>query len=464
MASKPHILIFPFMAQGHTIPLLDLSKALSSSGLKVTILTTPSNSSSIKSYISEYSNTTINLREIPFPKVEGLPKGCENMSQIFSPNHILPFFNATKLLRQPFEETIRDMTKLEDQPSCVISDSFLGWTNASCRSFGIPRLVFHGMGAFAMAVKKSLSIYQTHKEGVDSDGKIRNVKGVQLSFVLNTSDLPNSLRETNGEISRFFLEAEKSDLGSWGIIANTFYELEKDYVGSLQSLYGNETKTFCIGPLFLLYGQILKEPNPFPTWANWLNQQAHSRSTIFVSFGSQANLSEEQLEELAYGLKLSGQHYIWVVRKTDWNPPSTSCGRSKGLIVRDWVDQKWILAHRAIGGFVSHCGWNSTLESVSNGVPILAWPMQAEQHLNAKFLVEELKVGLRVPNLGRDGNVVERTIISKGVRELMGGEGGKQARENAMELGKMAKRAVQVGGSSYKSLDLLVQQIGDLTK
>ncbi|KAH7524258.1 hypothetical protein FEM48_Zijuj06G0100200 [Ziziphus jujuba var. spinosa] len=98
MASKPHILIFPFMAQGHTIPLLDLSKALSSRGVKVTILTTTSNSSSIKSYISEYSNTVIIIKEIPFPKVEGLPKGCENMSHIFSPNHILPFYNATRLL------------------------------------------------------------------------------------------------------------------------------------------------------------------------------------------------------------------------------------------------------------------------------------------------------------------------------------------------------------------------------
>ncbi|XP_060673098.1 probable UDP-glucosyl transferase 73B6 [Ziziphus jujuba] len=165
------------------------------------------------------------------------------------------------------------MTKLGDQPACVISDSFLGWTNASCRRFGIPRLTFHGMGAFAMAVKKSLSIYQTHREGVDSDSTIRNVEGVQLPFVLTTSDLPNSLRETNGEISRFFLDAEISDLGSWGVIANTIYELEKDHVGSLLSLYDNQTMAFCIGPLFLLHGQILKEPNPFPTWANWLNQQ-----------------------------------------------------------------------------------------------------------------------------------------------------------------------------------------------
>ncbi|KAH7524259.1 hypothetical protein FEM48_Zijuj06G0100300 [Ziziphus jujuba var. spinosa] len=162
------------------------------------------------------------------------------------------------------------MTKLGDQSACVISDSFLGWTNASCRRFGIPRLTFHGMGAFAMAVKKSLSIYQTHREGVDSDSTIRNVEGVQLPFVL--------------------------------------------------------TMAFCIGPLFLLHGQILKEPNPFPTWANWLNQQVKSKSTIFVSFGSQANLSPEQLEELGYGLELSGRNYMWVVRKKDWDPPSTNCG------------------------------------------------------------------------------------------------------------------------------------------
>lgn len=399
------------------------------------------------------------------------------MSHIFSPDHVLPFFNATKLLKEPFEEAIRDMcNKLEeDQPSCVISDSFLGWTNESCRGFGIPRLVFNGMGVFAMAVKKSLSIYQTHcSEGLDSNGRILNVKGVQLPFALSTADLPNSLRNMDGEISRFLLEAEKSDLGSWGVIANSFVELEKGYVGSLESLFGNETKVFCVGPLFL-YEQMLEgdrvasnlkgPPNPQTVWANWLNQQVKAKSTIFVSFGSQANLSADQLDELAYGLELSGQHYIWVVRSKDWDPPSTNSGRSKGLIVREWVDQKCILAHKAIGGFLSHCGWNSTLESLANGVPILAWPMEAEQHLNAKYLVEELKVGLRVPNFSRDvGIVVERTLISKAVREFMGGKRGKQARETAMEFGRLAKRTVQAGGSSYKSLNELIQQIGEATK
>ncbi|KAF3446499.1 hypothetical protein FNV43_RR11678 [Rhamnella rubrinervis] len=317
------------------------------------------------------------------------------MSHIFSPDHFLPFFNATKLLKEPFEEAIKDMcNKLqEDQPSCVISDWFLGWTNASCLGFGIPRLVFHGMGVYAIAVKKSLSIYQTHvNKGLDFNVIILNVKGVQLSFALSTADLSNSLMDMESEISRFFLEAEKSDLGSWGVIANSFVELEKDYVGSLESLYGNETKAFCVGPLFL-YEQIL-EGNRFAL-----------------------NLKEPANPQT--------------------NPSRTNRDRSKGLIVKEWVDQKWILAHKAIGGFLSHCRWNSTLESLANGVPILAWPMQAEQHLNAKYLVEELKIGLRVPNFKRDvGNIVERTLISKGVRELMGGKRGKQAREKAIEFWK----------------------------
>jgi hypothetical protein len=451
MASNSHILVFPFMAQGHTIPLLDLAKLLSRRGFKVTILTTPSNASSISSYTSQFSN--IHLKEISFPQVQGLPKGCENMSQL-SRDHLIQFFKATKLLQQPFEKTLEDMSKVQDPPVCVFSDSFLGWTNESCRVFGIPRFVFHGMGVLPMAIKKSLLIHQTYK--VESDEIPLVVKGVQLGFTLTKQDLPKSIRETDINISQFFLDAEKSDIGSWGVIANSFFELEKDHVSSLESMYGNETKVWCVGPLFL-YDQI--GPNPSTIWAQWLNQKVGENSVIYVSFGSLADLSEAQLDELAYGLELSGHDYFLIVRSKNWNPPCEINGDGRGLIVREWVDQRWILAHEAIGGFLSHCGWNSVLESLSVGVPILAWPMGAEQHLNAKYLVEELKVGVQVPNLKRDQVIVRREVICEGVKELMGGEKGLKARKKAVEFGRMAIRSVEVGGSSYNNLDKLVDQI-----
>lgn len=178
---------------------------------------------------------------------------------------------------------------------------------------------------------------------------------------------------------------------------------------------------------------------------------------IYVSFGSQAYLSDNQLNEFAYGLELSGKDYICVVKPNNWDPPR-DIKNGRGLFVKDWVDQKWVLAHKAIGGFLSHCGWNSVLESLSMGVPILAWPMQNEQHLNAKFLVEEMKVGLQLPTVTRDGNTVRREVIGEAVKELMGGENGKRVRGKAIKIGKMAKRAVQVGGSSYKCLNELIDQ------
>ncbi|KAF8400435.1 hypothetical protein HHK36_013733 [Tetracentron sinense] len=180
------------------------------------------------------------------------------------------------------------------------------------------------------------------------------------------------------------------------------------------------------------------------------------------------DLSHKQLDEVAFGLEMSEHGFIWVVRSRTWNPPSEIEKKmmERGLIVREWVDQRRILAHKAIGGFLSHCGWNSVLESLSMGVPILAWPMVAEQHLNAKFLVEELKVAEQVPigTIHGEENIIRREVICEGVRELMGGEKGRKARQKAEELGKMGRRAVQEGGSSYGSLNKLIDQLHDICR
>ncbi|KAF8400436.1 hypothetical protein HHK36_013734 [Tetracentron sinense] len=272
MASQHHIVIFPFLAQGHTLPILDLSKALSCRGLKVTIITTPSNSPFIRLIISRYPE--IHLREISFPLVEALPKGCENTAQLPSMDLLLPFLTATKQLQQPFEQALRDMSQVQDLPICVISDSYLGWTNTSCRAFNIPRLVFHGMGAFSMAVRKSLLAHQTHKHKSNTEPLC--VPGVRLDFQLTKTDLPKSLREMDYDnpLSRFHLEAEESDLESWGVIINSFTELEKDHIASLESFYKNGAKAWCVGP-FLLYEETMEgKEDPSRTWVEWLINKA----------------------------------------------------------------------------------------------------------------------------------------------------------------------------------------------
>ena len=151
------------------------------------------------------------------------------------------------------------------------------------------------------------------------------------------------------------------------------------------------------------------------------------------------------------------------MRSKTWDPPNGWNERMKeeGLVVYDWVEQRSILAHPSVGGFLSHSGWNSTLESLVNGVPLLTWPMFSEQTLNAKLVTTGLEAGLVVPESYVGGEkiiTVDRTVICESVKELMGGEKGRKVKERAQELGQLARHAVEKG-ASRKKLDELVEQL-----
>ncbi|XP_074295689.1 UDP-glycosyltransferase 73B1-like [Silene latifolia] len=171
------------------------------------------------------------------------------------------------------------------------------------------------------------------------------------------------------------------------------------------------------------------------------------------------------LHEIAQGLDSAGHPFIWVVRSISWTPPEGWEERVKGrgLVIREWVDQRSILAHPAIGGYLSHCGWNSVLESLSMGVPILTWPIGAEQPLNAKLVVNVLKAGLAMDStldeVREEGVVYGCNAISSGVKELMGEESGRLARKRAKEIGLMARNVVEKDGSSSKKLDELINSL-----
>ncbi|XXG73356.1 hypothetical protein AAC387_Pa07g2288 [Persea americana] len=128
------------------------------------------------------------------------------------------------------------------------------------------------------------------------------------------------------------------------------------------------------------------------------------------------------------------------------------------MVVREWVEQREVLKHEIVRGFLSHCGWNSVLESICAEVPILAWPMMAEELMNAKMVVEELGIGLRVKEEG-GGGVVGWEEVKEMVKELMVGERGKEVGKKVKELGKKAKRAVEEGGSSWRSLALMLDEV-----
>ncbi|KAI3931127.1 hypothetical protein MKX01_029317 [Papaver californicum] len=199
----------------------------------------------------------------------------------------------------------------------------------------------------------------------------------------------------------------------------------------------------------------------------WLDEMlAKGGSVLYVAFGSQAEISTEQLQEIANGLEISGTNFLWIIRsskpKGDEIVDEEFEGRVKGrgLVVREWVDQVEILNHRSINGFMSHCGWNSVMESICASVPILAWPMMAEQHINARMVVEELGIGVRV--IAENGSVrgfVTSECIDKQVRELMEREKGDETRKKVKQLSEEARRAMEEGGSSWFTLDHLINEV-----
>lgn len=328
------------------------------------------------------------------------------------------------------------------------------------------------MAVVSMAICKTAFVHAQNLRTKPTSEPL-DLPGLTLPFVLTKAELPEGVinaTDVNDPFVEFILEVGEADINSWGVVVNSFLELERDHVPALEAFYeyGAGAKAWCVGPLCLFNQQ--SKPDPFSTVMKWLNEEAAATapgSVVYVSFGTQADVSDAQLDEVCFGLEKSGCPFVWVVRSTTWSPPEgwEERVKGKGLVVREWVDQPQILAHRAVGGFLSHCGWNSVLEGLSAGVPFLAWPMVAEQVLNAKLVVEGLGAGVGVLKSNTSSELgseicVSRQEICEGVKELMGGgDKGRNARDRAQALGVVGRRAVQQGGSSYAALDQLVDQL-----
>ncbi|KAI3990108.1 hypothetical protein MKX01_018769 [Papaver californicum] len=464
---KPHhVVIFPFMSQGHTLPLLDLSKSLSNLKLTVTIITTPANAPQIQNFISKYPN--IHLRQIPFPRIQELPSPCENTNDLPSMSYLPLFFAATAELQEPFDKVLQDMKDSGSLPICVVSDYFLGFTLDTCRKFNVPRVVFHGMGVLSMVISKYIIMHAGHILNSGFEESIQ-LPGLTLPFNLARGDgIPEILLacvDPDNPITQFFTEIVESETNSWGVIVNSFAELENEHVGNLESFYKQEgAKAWCVGPLFL-YHDMDNEEKPDDETIKWLDEQKDG-SVVYVSFGTQAEVSDSQLDEVIHGLGMSNHPFIFVIRSKKWVFPEGLEGtlKGRGLVVREWVNQRRILSHKVIGGFLSHCGWNSVLESIPCQVPLLVWPMMAEKPLNARIVVDGFGIGVKVPmgttcKVGDEIVVVGREDICKGVDELMKSEKGMRAREKVKSLGEVARQAVQKDGSSYKCLTEFVDAL-----
>ncbi|CAA7043440.1 unnamed protein product [Microthlaspi erraticum] len=265
----------------------------------------------------------------------------------------------------------------------------------------------------------------------------------------------------------------ESESNSFGVLVNSFYELEPAYADFYRSV--GAKRAWHIGPLSLFNREFAEKAQRGKKGVideqeclKWLESKTPG-SVIYVSFGSGAKFTNEQMLEIAAGLEGSQQNFIWVVKKNekqgekeDWLPEGyEERTKGEGLIIRGWAPQMLILEHKAVGGFVTHCGWNSALEGISMGLPMVTWPRGAEQFYNEKLLTQVLRIGVNVgaTELVKKGKLISREEVAKAVREVIDGEEAEERRERAKKLGEMAKAAVEEGGSSYNDLSRFMEEL-----
>jgi hypothetical protein len=464
------------MGHGHMIPTIDMAKIFASKGVKATIVTTPLNKPIISNAIAQsknHSSYNIDIQTIKFPCVEGgLPEGCENVNAIPSPPLVPTFFNATKLLQKPFEELL-----LQQKPHCIIADMFFPWATDSAAKFGIPRIVFHGTSFFSLCAGQCMKQYEPHKN-VSSDTELFEIPNLPGNIKLTRLQLPSIFTTIDDpitqNIAKLFAEIRESEVRSYGVIVNSFYELESVYVDYYRNVLG--TKEWHIGPISIHNRIKNKEQTSYRGnetsidkhyCLKWLDTKKIN-SVVYLCFGSTTSFLNSQLKEIAMGLEASGHNFIWVVNKKNEDEEKCKFERfekkmkGKGLIIRGWCPQRLILEHKSIGAFVTHCGWNSTIEAVTVGVPMITWPMGAEQFYNEKLVTDVLKIGVPVGVkkwIGVVGDSVQWSAVEKAVKRVMEGEDAEEMRNKAKLLAQMAKKAVEEGGSSSSQLNAFIEEL-----
>ncbi|KAK2971101.1 hypothetical protein RJ640_005248 [Escallonia rubra] len=453
-ASSPHFVLFPFMSQGHTIPLLYLARFLRQRLVNLTIFSTPANSPAIRTSLHD---TDVSIIDLPFPKdIAGLPPGVENTDKLPSLSSFPEFANATKFIQPRFEEALEKLRHV----SCIISDSFLPWTQESAAKLRIPRLVFNGINNFSMTMYYIIAQEQPNAQVCSDDEPFPIPNFPNLNLTVNDIEPPFCELGSKSALIDFLAEQATAMSKGRGLIVNSFYELEPSFNDYWNRKFG--PTAWCVGPLCLAKP---KKSQTFqkPTWIEWLDEKlAVQQAVLYVAFGTQADISLEQLHEIALGLEQSKVSFMWALRPRhqDFLDRFEERVKDRGLIVKEWVDQMEILQHDSIQGFLSHCGWNSVLESICAGVPILALPLIAEQHLNARLVVEVIGVGLRIsPSNGSVRGFVKSEEVEKMVKELMHGEKGAEARKKVEEVGVAASRATEEGGSSWCTLNQLIEEV-----
>eukprot|EP00253_Pinus_taeda_P036474 PITA_36474 len=476
-----HAVIVPYPFQGHINALMNLSQLLVARGSFVTFVNTDwthkrmvEASKDAKSHVSgddpqlEQRGRRIRFLSIP----EGLPLNQDRASNLGE------LVVALQKLGPALEVLLRSAE--EESPAWppitfIVTDAFMSCTEQVASNMKVPRVIFWPLCAAS-------SISQCYANLLISEGfipvKVREAKNPEKLITclpgnippLRPTDLLSFYRAEDPSDILFnacFHESQKQSKGDY-ILVNTFEELEgRDAVTALAL---NASPAFAVGPLFLpnfLEGR----SSGYSLWEEeercllWLNMQQPG-SVIYVSFGSLAVKSEKQLDQLALGLESCGHPFLWVLRldiaegQAAILPEGFEERTKKRALFVKWAPQVKVLAHASVGLFLTHCGWNSMLESMSMGVPVVGFPYFGDQFLNCRFAKEVWKIGLDFEDVDMDDQkVVMKEEIEDVVRRMMKTAEGKKMRNNVLRLKESATKAVLPGGSSFLNINTFLEDM-----
>ncbi|XP_045818277.1 7-deoxyloganetin glucosyltransferase-like [Trifolium pratense] len=470
--TKPHAVLVPFPSQGHINALFQLAKLLYLRGFHITFVNTEYNHKRWLKSRDSNSLDGFNFETIPdgLTPLEGngdVTQDVVSLCQSIRKNFLHPF---GELLTKLHDSAVAGVTP---PVTCLVSDCFMPFAIQAAEEHALPTIIFNPCNACTFLT--SLHIRTLLEKGLIPlkdesyltngylDNKVDCIPGLK-NFRLK--DLLDVVRTTDPNDSQveFVIEAADTFHRASAIVFNTYNELESDVMNELYSMFPS---LYTIGPLSSFLNQtpqnnleslgsnLWKEDTKCLKWL----ESREPRSVVYVNFGSITVMNPDQLLEFAWGLANSMKPFLWIIR------PDLVIGGSfilssmfeneisdRGLIA-SWCPQEKVLNHPSIGGFLTHCGWNSTIESICAGVPMLCWPFFADQPTNSRYICNEWEIGIEI-----DTNV-KREEVEKLINELMAGEKAKKMRQKAMELKKKAEENTSPGGCSYMNLDKVIKDV-----
>ncbi|KAL2476884.1 UDP-glycosyltransferase 85A2 [Forsythia ovata] len=470
-SDKPHAVCIPYPAQGHINPMLKLAKLLHHLGFYITFVHTEySHKRLLKSRgpaalegMPDFRFETIpdGLPPSDAEATQDIPSLCESISKTC----LVPFCSLLSKLNNAAPEV--------PPVTCIVSDGVMSFTVKAAEQFGLPEVLFWTTSACGfLGYTQYRHLMDRGYTPLKDMGQVTNgYLETILDWVPGTKDIrlrdiPSFIRTTdsNDIMLNFVLSEVEAVPKAKALILNTFDALEPDVLNAISVMY---PRIYTVGPLQLMMNHIHNERyNSLSSslWKenseciDWLNTKEPD-SVVYVNFGSVTVVTAEQLTEFAWGLANSKKSFLWIIRpdivagNSAMLPPEFLTETKERSMLISWCPQEQVLKHPAIGGFLTHCGWNSTIESIVGGVPVICWPFFAEQQMNCRYSCVQWDIGMEIDNN------VKQDEVEVLVKELMDGEKGKKMKKKAMEWKKKAEEATAPGGSSYINLEKLVKEV-----